>query len=158
VGKHLPKATTWAAVADGEQLVARPYVQPDAVEFVAADQMNESSLTTAFNMKERFLGTHGAAEFGVDALCSPTEKEAAKVYGITLAVRRLSANAGVHDPMMIGFLDEMFDYLGGENRILRLLEGAVHLNHIVLWQNDEIVPVEQGLVEKLADGGHASHS
>jgi len=37
VGKHLPKATTWAAVADGEELVARPYIQPDAVQLVAAD-------------------------------------------------------------------------------------------------------------------------
>ena len=156
VGKYFPKATTGAAVADREQLVARPYIQPDAVQFVAADEMNQSCLATAFKMKERLVSAHATAKLGVYAPCSLTEKEAAKVYGIAFAVRRLAANAGIHDPMIIRFLDEMLGYLRGENRILTRLEGAVHLNHVVLRQNDEIVPFEQGLVEKLADWGHAS--
>jgi hypothetical protein len=60
--------------------------------------------------------------------------------------------------MIIGFLDEMLDYLRGENRILRRLEGVVQLNYVVFRENDEIVPFEQGLVQKLADRGQASES
>jgi hypothetical protein len=156
VGKNFPKATTGAAVADREELVARPYIQPDAVQFIPADEMNQSSLTTAFEMMERFVGTHGTAKLGVYALGRLAEKEAAKVYRIALAVSRLATNAGIHDPMIICLFNEMLDYLRGENRILRRLEGAVHLNHVVLRQNGEIVPFEQGLVENLADRGHAS--
>ena len=153
--KHFPKTTTGAAIADGKQLIARPDIEPDAVQFVPTDQMDQSRITTAFDMKERFIGTHSPAKFRVYAQCSLAEKKAAQLYRIGFTMGRLPANAGIHNPMIVRFSDKMLDDMGGENAVLRGVKCTVHLNQIVFWQKKEIIPLKQGLVENFAYGGHS---
>ena len=47
VGQHPPKTTAGTAVADGKKSVLRTDAEPDRIQLVAANQMNQASLAAA---------------------------------------------------------------------------------------------------------------
>ena len=105
-------------------------------------------------MLQRFRFRHAASKLGIDPHGCLTKKETAQVNGVILARHRITADAEVHDPVIVGFLDEMLHHLRWHNHLARVIERLVHWNHFVLRQVDEIIPLEEQAISDFADDGY----
>jgi hypothetical protein len=113
VGQHPPKTAARTAVADGQKSVPRTDAEPHRIQLVASNQMNQASFTAASHVLERFLSRHAASELGVDPQGRLPKKETAQINGIILTLLGFATDTRVHNPVGIGFFDEMFHHLRG---------------------------------------------
>lgn len=154
VRQHPPETAAGTAVADGQKLVPRTNAKPDRIQFIAANQMNQASLTAASYVFERFLFRYAPSELGVDPQCRLPQKETAQINGIVLTLFGVTTDTRVHNPMGIGFLYEVFYHLRGEYHLAWYIEGLVYLDHLVLGQVEEVVTFEEPVIQDFSNDGH----
>ena len=154
VGQHPPKTTARTTVANRQQLVAWADAEPYGIELASANQMNQARFPAASHVLQRFRFRYAASKPGIDAHGRLAEKETAQINGIILARHGIAADAKVHDPVIVGFLDEMLHHLRRQNHLVGPIERLVYGNHLILRQIDEIVPLEEQAISDSADDGY----
>jgi hypothetical protein len=90
-----------------------------------------------------------AAEFRVDLKHGLAKEETAKVSWIILTILRGAAQAEIHYPAMPRLSDEVIHNFRRENYLLRVTDWFVHLDDTILWQVDDVIPLEQRAVGSL---------
>jgi len=113
--KNPPEATAWATVADGEKLVRRLDFQPDCVKLVAADQANQTNLTTTPDIFQGFPLRCAVPESRINLQRRLSQKETAQIDRVVFALGGTATDAPLHDPMIIRLFDELFHHLGWED-------------------------------------------
>ena len=102
-------------------------------------------------MLQRLVFGHAAPKLGIDPLGRLAKKETAQINGVILAPHGIATDAGVHDPVIGGFLDEMFHHLRRQNHLAGPIERLVYGNHLILRQIDEIIPLEEQAISNSGD-------
>jgi hypothetical protein len=108
---HSPQAAAWTAIADCEQLGSWADTEPDSIQFISANHVNQSSSLSPSHMFQRFIHGYTPSKLGVYALGCFTQKKTAKIDWMFLASLCPAANTFVHDPMDVGTFDEVTDDL-----------------------------------------------
>ena len=111
IRQYAPQAATRAAVADGKKFMAGADIEPDRIKLITPDHMNQSGLTAFLNMCQGLPGADRPSEFGINPLGRLSEENTTEIDWIILAGGCLTANTGVHDPMIVCFPYEMFHNL-----------------------------------------------
>jgi hypothetical protein len=155
LGSHVwqdpPQAAARTTVTNRQQLVARADAKPYGIELVAANQVNQTCLTAAGRVIERFFFRYAASELGIDPHGRLSKKETAQINGVILTLDGIAAYAGVHDPVKVGLLDEMFYHPRWQDHLAWIIERLVDRNHLILGQVDDVVSLEEQVVDDSGD-------
>ena len=150
--QHLPQAATGAAVADGHQPLRRAHVQPDRVQLVATDQVDQPGFPAAPGVIQGFGHGYRPAEPGVDVTGRRPQKNTPIFNRIVLAMGRIPADAKIHDPVKGGLFYKMFHHLRGHGYAFRLLNRPVDGNDVVFGQIDDFITFEKQTLHQPAGG------
>jgi hypothetical protein len=137
------QAATRAAVADCKQAVSGTYAKPERVQFIPTDEVDEARLPAFLDVRKRLLFRYGVSESGINAAGGLAEEQASEFSGVILAVRRLPANAKIHDPAERGFFNEVLNNLRRQYELGWRRHRGVHRNNLVLRQKNYVVGFEQ---------------
>jgi hypothetical protein len=149
VGQYSPKTTTRTAIANREQFVARPNSKPHSIQLVTTDQMHQAGLTATLLVFQGFFLRHLSPKPRVDPRCRFPQKKTPQLNRIVLAVIGLTTDTEVHNPMRVGFLDEMFHHLRGKDDVIWNIKGAIDLDcpdNLVLREIEHIIVFEKPMV------------
>jgi len=154
VGQHAPEATARTTMTDGEQVAARPNAQPDGIQLIAPDEMDQAGLATALYMLQRFLLRHAMPQLRVDSQGCLSQKETSQLNRISLALFSGTAEAKVHNPMHFCLLNKMLHDLRGKHYLIRRLQRLSNLNGFqsaVVGQEDKLITVKKPMVHSTAN-------
>jgi hypothetical protein len=73
--------------------------------------MDQSGVSRPLDVGVGFLPCRQAAQFGIDLVHGLSHKEAAEIDGIILTIVGFPAEAGIHNPEMIGLIDKVPDHV-----------------------------------------------
>jgi hypothetical protein len=149
VWQHAPETTTRTTMADGEQVAARPNAQPDGIQFVAPDEMDQAGLATALYMLQRFLLRGTMPQIWVDSQGRLPQEETSQLNRISLALLGGTTEAKIHNPMHICLLNKMLNNLRGQHYLIRRLQRLSNLNGFqsaVVGQEDKLITVKKPVV------------
>jgi hypothetical protein len=115
--QHAPEAAARTAVADGQQLVAGAYPQPDCIQSVATDQVHQAGFATTADVFQCLVFADKSPEFGIDAQYRFAEEETAQITRVVLAFFGLAAYARVHNPVMGRAVNKVLYHLMGQHHL-----------------------------------------
>jgi hypothetical protein len=101
--------------------------------------MDETGFPAAVDVLKGFIPCYLTSEPGVDSQRGISKKKAAVIYWVILAPGGLAADTGVHDPMDIGALDEMFHHLRWQNNFIWHLYLLVDEDCLILRQVKQVI-------------------
>jgi hypothetical protein len=94
----------------------------------------------------------------IDAHCCLSEKKTTQRNRVILTLRGITADTGIHNPMIIGFIDKILHYLRWQYHLVWHADWLVYLNHPVVGQIDYIVAIKKPVVNSFADYRHLGQS
>ncbi len=143
IRQHPPETAAGTAVADGQKFAARTDVQPDCIQFVPPDEVDQSCFTTESHVFFGLFSGHLASELWVNVHGCLSQKKTPQINGIILATDRITADAEVHDPVVVRLLDEVFYDLGGEYHAAWHSDCAVYGNDLIFGKVDDVITLEE---------------
>lgn len=102
-------------------------------------------------MLQCLLFRRAMSEALVDLQCRFSEEETAQLNRIVFAFGRASTDAPVHNPMMVRYLDEMLHNLRRQHYFAGVVDGLVHLDHLVFGEVDHVIALEQHVIHESSD-------
>jgi hypothetical protein len=76
---------------------------------------------------------------------------------IILTMRGVTADAGIHNPVVAGLIDKVLDYLGGQDHLFLRLNRFVDRDHIILEQVDNVVSAKEHVIDDRTDDRQLGH-
>ena len=148
--QDLPETATITAITDGKQFVGRFDIQPDGIEFVSADEMNEAGFGTLVYVLQCLLHRGQTPECRVDPQNGFSQEDAPELYRMVPTSLCCPADAFIHDPPVSGDFHKVPDDIGRQCDVLPRINGFVH------GDKDDVVVLEQQALCQLAEEGNSS--
>jgi len=136
-------------MTDGQKFFPWTDSQPNSVQFIPADQMDQSGISTSAYMVLSLLFRDQAPEPGIDTQDRFSQEETPVLNWIVFTMAAVPADTEVHDPMVAGLIDERFHHLRRQDQGTGVLDRLVDLDGVIFGKIEHFIPFEKHAIDSV---------
>jgi hypothetical protein len=120
--------------------------------------MDKASLTATPHMFMCLCFGYTPPELWINPQCCFAKEKATQINRVVLTLRCIPTNTSIHNPVIVGFVNEMFHHLGRQYHLLWDIHRLIYLNHLVFGQVNYVIAFKEPVVNGSPYDGHLSQS